>query len=170
MRRKHLSFAQRLRAREVNADATRRVQTRDQHMRVPVSLALDMLSATARAAGLRLSDVPRSLELAGSPARPGARGVQFRHVEPPTDFIEVSSSYRHASTSSRRPWIWKIDMERRMETRSDCSSGSTAHNFVALGELIETQSFLYAYGSANAQICWKMEAQHVFDSIRVEHC
>ena len=134
-----------------------------------MSLALDMLSATARAAGLRLSDVPRSLELAGSPARPGARGVQFRHVEAPTDFIEVSSSYSHASTSSRRPWIWKIDLERRMETRSDGSSGSTAHIVVALGGLIETQSILYAYVRANAQICWKMEAQRVCDSIRAEH-
>ena len=56
-----------------------------------------------------------------------------------------------------------------MYTRSDGSSGSTAHNVVALGKLIETQSFLYAYGRANAQICWKMEAQRMCDSIRAEH-
>ena len=170
MLRKHLSFTQHLRAREVNAGVTRCVQMWDLHMRVPVSLALDMLLATAWAAGLCLSDIPRSLELAGSPARPGARGVQFRHVGAPTHFVEVSSSYCHTSMSSLRPWIWKIDMECCVETQSDSSLGSTMHNVVALGELIETQSFLYAYGRANAQICWKMEAWCVCASIRAEHC
>ena len=168
MLRKHLSFTQHLRAREVNAGVTRCVQMWDLHMRVPVSLALDMLLATAWAAGLCLSDIPRSLELAGSPARPGARGVQFRHVGAPTHFVEVSSSYCHTSMSSLRPWIWKIDMEHCMDTLKDCSSGSTTHNVVALGELIKMQSFLYAYGRANTQICWEMEAQLMCDSIRTE--
>ena len=66
-----------------------------------------------------------------------------------------------ARAPSRRPWIWKIGMERRMETRSDGSSGSTAHNVVALGELIETPSFLYAYGCANTP----GEAEDRFDSL-----
>ena len=100
MQRKPLSFAQHLRAREVDAGPTRRVQTWDQHMSVPVSLAL----VTELATELSLSDVPRSLKLAGSPARPagasfiGCSQVSLAcrltctlgrpwRVEAPTDFI-----------------------------------------------------------------------------------